>query len=67
MLIARLLHIDKINDHKAGHIAQPELARDFVRRLEIGFQCSFLNIPLRVARPEFTSTATSASVWLITR
>src|SRR2546421_6377970 len=44
------LHVDEIDDDDAADIAQPDLARHFPRRLEIGAQNRALRIPLpRVA------------------
>ncbi len=52
---------------EAGEIAQANLAGDFLGRLDVGAKapsprCSVL----LVERPELTSMATSASVWLMT-
>ena len=34
-IVAALLHVDEVDDDEAGKVAQPELPRDFVRRLEV--------------------------------
>ena len=62
-----LLHVDEVDDDEAGEIAQAQLAGDLVGRLA---GSSAARCPRCCARgstrPEFTSIATSASVWLMT-
>ena len=66
-LVARLLHVDEVDDDQAGEVAQAELAGDLLGGLEVG-ACSAVSSMLRsrVERPELTSMATSASVGLMT-
>ena len=33
-VVALLVHVDEVDDDQAGEIAQPELARDFLGRLD---------------------------------
>ncbi len=35
-VVARLLHVDEVDDDQAGKIAQPQLPGDLVGRLQIG-------------------------------
>ena len=50
--MAVLLHVDEVDDDQAGHVAQAQLARDLVRRLEVGGEGGLLDIVLarRAAR-----------------
>ena len=52
LLVLVLLHVDEIDDDEPGEIAQPELARQFVSRLEVGLERRFLDVALacRAAR-----------------
>ena len=45
-IVAGFLHVDEIDDDQAGEVAQAQLARDFVGRLEIGAQRRVLDIVL---------------------
>ncbi len=45
-VVAALLHVDEIDHDEAGEIAQAQLARDFVRRLQIGAQRRVFDIVL---------------------
>ncbi len=65
-VIAAFVHVDEVDHDEAGQIAQAQLPRDFLGRFEIGLGAVSSMWCSRVARPEFTSIATSASVWLIT-
>jgi len=62
MVVAAVLHVDVIDDDETGQVTQAQLAADLVGCFEVGLgavssiECS------RVARPEFTSMETSASV-----
>ena len=51
-LIARLGHVDEIDHHQPGDVAQAELAGDLVGGLEIGLERGFLDVALarRAAR-----------------
>ena len=43
-------HIDKVDDDNAAQITQPQLARDGLRRFQIGFENGFLQIsPANIA------------------
>ena len=33
-----VLHVDEVDHHQPGHIAQPQLARNFARRFEVGVE-----------------------------
>ena len=50
--MAGLFHVDEVDDDQAGHVAQAQLARDLVRRLDIGGEGGLLDIVLagRAAR-----------------
>ena len=50
--MADLLHVDEVDDDQAGHVAQAQLARDFLRGLEVGVERGLLDIVLarRTAR-----------------
>ncbi len=37
-VVAVLLHVDEVDDHKAGKIAQPQLPGDFVAGFEVGLE-----------------------------
>ena len=43
-LLRDFLHVDEVDDDQAGQIAQPKLARHFVRRLQIGAERGVLDI-----------------------
>ena len=66
-VVAPLLHVDEVDDDQAGEVAQAQLAGDFVGRLELVLSAVSSMEYSRVGLPEFTSMATSASVWLMTR
>ncbi len=42
-LVLRLVHVDEVHDDQAAQIAQTHLARDFLRRLEVGAQRGVLD------------------------
>ncbi len=46
MLMARVLHVDEIDHDEPCEVAQPKLARDLVRRLEIGLERRLLDVAL---------------------
>ena len=50
--VAGLLHVDEVDDDEAGHVAEPQLARDLGGRLEVGGRRRLLDIMLarRAAR-----------------
>ena len=50
--VARLLHVDEVDDDEARHVAQPELPRDLLRRLQIRVVRCLLDVVLagRAAR-----------------
>jgi hypothetical protein len=60
------LHVDEVDHDEAGEVAQAELPRDLVRRSMLVRNAVSSMCRSRVERPEFTSMATSASVWLMT-
>ena len=37
--VGAILHVDKVDHHQSGHIAQPKLAGDFAGCFEIGVEC----------------------------
>ena len=37
-VVAVLLHVDEVDDHKAGKIAQPQLPGDFVAGFKVGLE-----------------------------
>ena len=45
-VVALLVHVDEVDDDQAGEVAQPELARDFLGRLEIGLERGVLDVVL---------------------
>ena len=45
-VVALLLHVDEVDDHEAGEIAQAQLPGDFVGCFEIGLECRILDIVL---------------------
>ena len=66
-VVARRLHVDEVDHDQPREVAQAQLAarsRRPPRRLVRSAVSSMCRS--RVARPEFTSMATSASVWLMT-
>ena len=65
-LFLRLFHVDEVDDDEPGQVAQAQLAGDLFGCLHIGLERRLLDVALSVARPELTSMATSASVWLMT-
>jgi hypothetical protein len=65
-LVLLRLHVDEVHHDQAAQVAQPQLAGDFLGRLQVGAEAvSSMSWPL-VARAELTSIETSASVWSIT-
>ena len=42
-VVALLLHVDEVDDDEAGEVAQPQLARDFLGRLEVGLERGLLD------------------------
>jgi L-rhamnose isomerase len=62
-----VVHVDEVDDDEARHVAQPQLARDLLRRFEIGGVAVCSILCSRVERPELMSIETSASVGLMTR
>ena len=50
-LIARVLHVDEIDDDEAGQIAQAQLAGDLVRRFDVGFERRRLDISFTCRAP----------------
>ena len=45
-IVARLLHVDEVDDDEAGEVPQTQLARDLVGGLEIGAQSGIFDIML---------------------
>ncbi len=45
-VVAVLLHVDEVDDDEARQVAQPQLARDFLRRLDIGAQRGLFDVAL---------------------
>src|SRR5450830_2075773 len=45
-VVAALIHVDEVDDDEAGEIAQPQLPRDFIRRLAIGLERGVLDVVL---------------------
>ena len=45
-VVALLVHVDEVDDDQAGEIAQAQLPRDFVGRLEIGLERGVLDVVL---------------------
>ncbi|GBD42403.1 hypothetical protein HRbin39_01794 [bacterium HR39] len=45
-LVARIVHVDEVHHHEPGDVAQPELAGDFLRRLEVGLEGRLVDVPL---------------------
>ena len=45
-VVPLLVHVDVVDHDQAGEIAQPELARDFFRRLDIGLERGVLDVVL---------------------
>src|SRR5687767_2408002 len=43
-LVALRLHVDEVDDDQAAEVAQAQLARDFLRRLEVGAERGFLDV-----------------------
>ena len=43
-LIALVFHVDKVDDDQAAEVAQPQLARDFFGRFQIGAEGGFFNV-----------------------
>ena len=43
-LVARGRHVDEVNDEETAEVAQPQLARNLLRRLQVGIQRGFLDI-----------------------
>jgi hypothetical protein len=50
--VAVRFHVDEVDDDEPGHVAEPKLARDLVRRLDVGRVGGLLDIVLagRAAR-----------------
>src|SRR4029079_11236102 len=44
--MARLLHVDEVDDDEARHVAQPQLTRDLLRRFQVGVVGGLLDIML---------------------
>lgn len=44
MVVLRIFHVNKVDDNQPCQIAHSELFGDFVRRLQIGFERSFLKV-----------------------
>ena len=44
--VARLLHVDEVDDDQPGHVAQPKLASNLGRRLEVGREGGLFDIVL---------------------
>ena len=44
--VSVIFHVDKVDDDQAGHIAQTQLTRDFVRGFEVGAHGSGFNAVL---------------------
>ena len=61
-LVLGRLHVDEVDDDQATDVTDAQLARDFIRRFEIGVGGGGLDIAPRVARAELMSIETSASV-----
>jgi hypothetical protein len=62
LLVAARFHVNEIEHDEAAHVAQAQLAADFLGGLEVDRRMvdSWSRLPL--CRPVFTSMATSASV-----
>jgi hypothetical protein len=45
-VVAALVHIDEVDDDKAGKIAKTQLARDFFRRFAVCLERRVLNVVL---------------------
>ena len=45
-VVALLVHVDEVDDDQSGKVAQPELARDFVGRFQIGLERGVLDMML---------------------
>jgi len=46
-VVALLVHVDEVDDDEACEVAQPQLPRDFLGRLEIGLQRGVLRCGAR--------------------
>ena len=44
-VVALLVHVDEVDDDQAAEVAQAQLARDLVRRLEVGVEGRRLDVP----------------------
>ena len=44
--VAGLVHVDEVDHDEAGEVPEPELARDFLSRLEVGLERGLLDVAL---------------------
>ena len=66
-IIASLIHIDEVNNQQPAKSRKRACRATSVAASRLVARAVFSTEYSRVDLPEFTSTATSASVWLITR
>ena len=45
-VVALLVHVDEVDHDQTGEVAQPELARDFLRRFDVGLERGVLDVML---------------------
>src|ERR1700710_1291465 len=45
-IVALLVHVDEVDDDQACEVAQAQLARDFLGRFHVGFECCVLDVML---------------------
>ena len=50
-IIALFIHVDEVDDDQSGEIAQAQLPRDFIRRLQIGLEGGVLDVMLAGGAP----------------
>jgi hypothetical protein len=62
-----VLHVDEVDDDDAAQVAQPQLARDGVRRFEVGLEDRVVEVARADKPPVLTSIVVIASVWSIIR
>ena len=62
-----VLHVDEVDDDDAAEIAQAQLARDDLRRLEVGLEDRVVEAAPPTKPPVLTSIVVSASVWSMIR
>ncbi len=50
-VVALLVHVDEVDDDQPGEVAQPQLAGDFLGRLEVGLERGVLDVVLAGGAP----------------